>query len=139
MASVDQRKRIATAAPIAKNMFEAAVVRNASEVAEVVVLAGAVDAEAGDGASDAANPVLVAGVSCPFNPGDAGEVAAVSVDAVVEPVGKATVLEDPVEASLDCVSKVDGAVDNVDVGPVVEVDTRELEARFDEVGLGGIN
>jgi hypothetical protein len=126
---------------IARNMLEEEVFRNELESEEVPVLVEAGAAEVGDATTDAADPVLEAGVSCPFNPGVTCEVTAAPAEDVVEPVGTATVLDDPVEPTLDCVSKVDDAVEDPDIGPVVEVDTRELETRAaeDVVELVGAN
>jgi hypothetical protein len=139
--SIDQRKRKAIAAPIARSMLEEEVISlSAPEFLGVSVLAEA-GAAVCDTATDAADPVLVTGVSCPFNPGETCEVAAAPAVDVVEPVGEATVLEEPVGPSLDSVSKVDVPVEDPDVGPVVELDTRELETRVEEgvVELDGID
>jgi hypothetical protein len=125
---------------IAINMPEKdPVVRSVPEFLAVSVAEGAGDAADCDAATDAADPVLEAGVSCPFRPGVTCEVVAASAEEVEEPVGEATVLEEPVVPWLDCVSKLD-SVEDPDVGPV-GVDTRELGAKVEEgaVELDGVN
>jgi hypothetical protein len=107
---------------------EDVVIRNVPDFLGVSIFDGVEAPVACDAATDAADPVLEAGVSCPFRPGVTCVVVAAPADEVEESMEEAMVLEEPVVSWLDCVSKLD-PVEDPDTGPVVELDTRELETR----------
>jgi hypothetical protein len=72
------------------------VIRNVPDCLVVSVLEGAGAAVDCDAATDAADPVLEAGVSCPFRPAVTCELVAAPAEEVEEPVGEVTVLEESV-------------------------------------------